>query len=465
MDTARVRIGEMLLQAGAIDGAAVSWVLERQEMGGGRFASVCGSLGLTDERKLATCLAEQRGLPTVVMEESVIAVAMVGLLPARLSTTREVLALETRGNRLLVACADPLEGDVEDEIRYVTGRRPVGVLALEGPLKRGLKEAVWASSRSDHPLLVGGAVGEGERQTPRVALVKPTEGPIVRVPGAPAEHGGAAAVDGSLAAGAGSDRAKSGNRPKLVLIVDDEPDIRDTIATFLERPGLEIVTCGDGTTALTLISRHHPDLIVLDAMLPGMHGFEVCRRIKSSEPFSSIPVIMISAVHRGLEIRDDARRRFGAEEYLEKPFDLDRFCSIVDTYLSRPGDAKAPVAELTAEAMAAAREGKKLLEGGSPREAAAILEKAVRLSPFHPQLHYLCGVAYREIGSPYHAITCFERTVELERGHFSALKDLAMLYQKTGFRSKARQIWLLALEAAPNPGAADMIRSHLPKLY
>jgi DNA-binding response OmpR family regulator len=102
---------------------------------------------------------------------------------------------------------------------------------------------------------------------------------------------------------------------RTVLVVDDEPVIRDVVARYLEREGYRVVQCGDGETARQLVQRHSPDLVVLDIMLPGIDGLEVCRWIRSR---SDTPVILLTA--RGEETDRIVGLELGADDYVVKPF-------------------------------------------------------------------------------------------------------------------------------------------------
>ena len=77
-----------------------------------------------------------------------------------------------------------------------------------------------------------------------------------------------------------------------VLVVDDEQDILDLVRYHLEREGYQVVGCRDGRAALDLVSRERPDLVVLDLLMPGVDGLEVCRRLRQD---SAIPIIMLTA--------------------------------------------------------------------------------------------------------------------------------------------------------------------------
>ena len=101
----------------------------------------------------------------------------------------------------------------------------------------------------------------------------------------------------------------------LILLVDDEPLITDSLSYSLQREGIDVQVAADGASALQAIQDFQPDLVVLDLMLPDMNGLEVCRRIRVN---SSVPVIMLTA--RGEEIDRVLGLEVGADDYLAKPF-------------------------------------------------------------------------------------------------------------------------------------------------
>ena len=105
---------------------------------------------------------------------------------------------------------------------------------------------------------------------------------------------------------------------KKILIVEDDDDIRELIAFNLEMSGYGILKCDNGEEAINLAVEHQPDLILLDVMLPGISGFDVCKKIKKNSRLQNIPVIMLTArtddedIITGLET--------GADDYITKPF-------------------------------------------------------------------------------------------------------------------------------------------------
>ena len=115
-----------------------------------------------------------------------------------------------------------------------------------------------------------------------------------------------------------------------VLVVDDEPNIREVVGRYLQRDGHTVVLAADGEAALRLYREHRPDLVVLDLMLPGVTGLEVCRRIQVER---RVPVIMLTA--RGDEEDRIIGLGVGADDYVVKPFSPRELAARVTAVLRR----------------------------------------------------------------------------------------------------------------------------------
>jgi two-component system phosphate regulon response regulator PhoB len=130
-----------------------------------------------------------------------------------------------------------------------------------------------------------------------------------------------------------------------ILIVEDEADIAELVKYHLEREGLVARTVSDGKHALDLIVRDHPDLIILDLMLPGMDGLELCRRLRAQAATRAIPIIMLTA--RAEEVDRIVGLEVGADDYVPKPFSPRELVARVKAVLRRTappvGPSEAPV--------------------------------------------------------------------------------------------------------------------------
>jgi two-component system phosphate regulon response regulator PhoB len=120
--------------------------------------------------------------------------------------------------------------------------------------------------------------------------------------------------------------------PKI-LIVEDDPDILELLRYNLSKEGYQVILAQEGEKAFTLTQKHLPDLILLDLMLPGLNGREVCRRFKSDPQTQNIPVIMVTA--KGEEMDRVVGLELGAEDYIVKPFSIRELILRVQKVLSR----------------------------------------------------------------------------------------------------------------------------------
>jgi DNA-binding response OmpR family regulator len=105
---------------------------------------------------------------------------------------------------------------------------------------------------------------------------------------------------------------------KKVLIVDDEPSIIVAIQFLMEQSGYETIVAFSGEEAMETIARQHPDLILLDIMLPVVDGFEVCQRVRENSEWKDIRIVLVTAL--GSEANAAKGLALGADAYITKPF-------------------------------------------------------------------------------------------------------------------------------------------------
>ncbi len=118
-----------------------------------------------------------------------------------------------------------------------------------------------------------------------------------------------------------------------VLIVDDEKDLVDLVRYHLEKEGFDCLQASDGLTALRLVQEQRPGLLVLDLMLPGMDGLEICRQLRRDQMTASLPIIMLTA--KAEEVDRVVGLEVGADDYMVKPFSPRELVARVKAVLRR----------------------------------------------------------------------------------------------------------------------------------
>jgi CheY-like chemotaxis protein len=445
------RTGELLVERGLATPAQV----ERARLEGrARNEPICTRLlaaGI-DEGDLAAVLAERLGVPGVDLSRSAVPLALLDLVPRAVAEGDLILPLSEEGGRIHLAMSNPSDERILAELRFVTGREVSPYVACRGSLVHAVAEAYAARAR-------GAALWRGKSSAsgvPYVAAVVPGAGDARLDTVEPlAEEEVVIEVE--------AEPAPAPRDGPLVLVVDDEEEIRRLVERMLQAKGYSVELAEDGAEALEKAERHVPDLVLLDAMLPRVHGFEACRRLKASARTRDIPVIMMTAIYRGWRFAQDARDSYGAVDYVEKPFRLEDLLRRVEEALVSGGAPANPEpGEEIADPLLAS--GKEHLAAGRLGEAVAALAEAVRASPRSPDAHLALGRALRASGDAYGAMTAVERAVELGPRKLPALRALAGLYEETGFRRKAAEVLERALPAAPDEAARSAIRKDLMRL-
>ena len=119
----------------------------------------------------------------------------------------------------------------------------------------------------------------------------------------------------------------------VLLVIDDELGILDTLRILLKGEGYEVITALDGEQGLEKAREEKPDLVVLDIMMPKLDGYETCRMLKSDERTRNIPVILLSA--KGRNIDQKVGFEVGADDYIVKPFSPRKLVERINTILGQ----------------------------------------------------------------------------------------------------------------------------------
>jgi CheY-like chemotaxis protein len=470
------QLGKILLKQKLVTQDELSDLLETQKSEGGRLASTAVSSGTVKEVDLLKALSEQHGLPGIDLTQVVVPLSNLELIPQEIAKQHLILPILVKEDRIFLAMADPGDKRVIDEIEFVTGRRVFPYIALHESLKKVITDSYTRQERGEQ-YYVGPHVPADYLES--IGL----DGKAKADP-KPGDEGGVV-VDREIEQrledelgiaelaknrGQGLDFLETTNLEPIpkrdkptILVVDDEEDIRRLLRRVLAENGYEVIEAEKGLEALQAVRSQVPDLILLDAMLPEVHGFDICRRIKGSKRYGHIPIIMVSAIYRGWRFAEDLKSSYGVEAFLEKPFKIGDVLTLVERALAgRKSDLPAQEDdELSREASESLNHGIEAFKGGDIDRAIEHLQRGINVDPLSFKLHYHLGLLYGRRENTFEAIHELETSVDLQPKHFSALKNLAVLYQRAGFKHKAIEMWERALGNAPDDETKQGIKEHL----
>ncbi|MBI4428582.1 MAG: response regulator [Ignavibacteriales bacterium] len=125
----------------------------------------------------------------------------------------------------------------------------------------------------------------------------------------------------------------SSDKKKKLLVVDDEELVRKMVTLWFEREGFSVISAENGTEGLRLAIQEKPDVVLLDIMMPGLHGFEVCKRIREQSSLAQTIIIMTSA--RSFKPDLDKAKELGANDYVIKPSDSANLLNTVNKHLAK----------------------------------------------------------------------------------------------------------------------------------
>ncbi len=251
---------------------------------------------------------------------------------------------------------------------------------------------------------------------------------------------------------------------KAVLIADDDAHSRALIERALSEAGYHIKTAADGREALRLIKERAPDLLIVSALLPEVHGFEIAQRLRGSQRYGNLPIVMIGAMHRGWQWDEDQRQSCGVEQYIEHPLEPEAIRSAATRALGKSRAGEEAGADISARAERALEEGMLAFRNGDVQRAISHLEQGVAIDPLAYRLHFHLGLLFAQQGQTYDAIRALERAVEINSRHFGGVKNLAIMYGQAGFRNRAVELWQRSLSLAPDDETRNAIGEHLAGL-
>jgi DNA-binding response OmpR family regulator len=458
----RKELGEILREADLVSEAQLAEALSLQRTFGERLASILVRQKILTEKFAVTYLGRQLGVPPVDLSKAEIDLSLLDIVHLDVCERHLVFPVKVEGTRLQIAMSDPLDHVLVTEIEFKSGVRLAPMIALESSIKNAISEARRALKSGQRRI----APQVQKPEAPAAPAPAAPAAPVTPAPLSPLEARERAVFE-TLAGAPLVSRVPTAPRVPAVeemhtvLVVDDDEEVLRLMQDLLQARKYRVVTGRTGREALAKVREAMPDLVVLDGMLPEVHGFEICRQLKSSERFRHIPVIMVSAVHTGWRFAADVKEKYGADDYLEKPFESAELLRRVETLLNR---APSVAADSEAAARQHLKDGVIALKQARLDDAVAAFERGLAIDQFNDMLHYYLAMTYEKKDMVFHAIDHYEKAIQINQDFYDAITSLANLYQKQEFWRKAVEMWELALAATKDEAVRARIKDHLLSL-
>jgi len=393
----------------------------------GDVASTALRLGLASEANLVRVMAEVHGCPGVDLSRSVVPVANLDVVSLAFCRQRRILPVSVGKAEVVLAMADPEDYALADELRFVTGRKVLRYVAVPASIERTL-DALAREKQKLSPAWRGA-------QAP--ALPDPTAA-WVGVVHPPRQAG------------------------EAIEVPEATGSMQVELTELLGRLACTVLQAANGKAALDIVREARPDLVIMEAILPMVQGFEVCRAIKGDPVLRPTRVILTSGVHRGT-VAADAQIAFGADAFLEKPFRREETLRVAKVLLL--GGAEDPADQQKREASRTMwRAGAQLLKDGRLEEATVRLRDACARDDLSAEAHYYLGHALARQGLLFEAAAAYSRSAELRPDIDAAHQYLAQTYEQLGFQKSAREAWARAIEACADEPRRRAMQTRLMKL-
>jgi DNA-binding response OmpR family regulator len=469
------QLGKILLQQKLVSAEGLQEILDDQKRDpGARLASTAIRTGRLTMLDALRALSEQHGVPPVDLSAQVIPLAVLRLVPVEIAHERSVMPFRLDGEQLLLAMASPQEQDVIDELEFVAGKKIQRFVALDHVI-RNVIDYAYAQLAEGSEYYVGAHVTEAELAALGLPdLPRAPEPMMETAPAAPAVAPPPPAPAGTL--GEELDQAFGQrmltSKPPVyaapeadarVLIAVHDAAARAALGRAVEDAGVTAIQTDHGEKALALIREQKPRVLVLDMALPGVHGLDICRRLRASPSYADLPIVVLADAFGGWRMARDVEVNYGIRHFFERPLDADKLLRTVRLLLEgkQPSDEPPP---MSAEAEKKWNGAMAAFERGDLDAAIAELESGLGFEPNAFELHYHLGLLYGRREDLFLAIRALETALRVQSLHFAAIKNLAVVYQRAGLRHKAIDAWERAMAVAGDDETRANIREHMVSL-
>jgi len=400
--------------------------------------------GLVDregETRVLAALAPALGVPGVALSRSAFDTRAAGVVPKVVCEREGFVPIALDDEALTIATADVSERPIFDQLRFVTGRAVVVLFAFDDAV-RDLRHRLFDAYGKKEPLVRGAQSSSTEAEIVRVTPAAPAADLPPDEPG----------FDDDVKTVVYADE-----ETPTALVVEDDDAIRGLLARVLTSDGFSVIEARTGQEGIDRLRVLRPSIAILDAMLPEVHGFEICRAMKSAPMFDGVPVIIISAVYKGLESAWEIEEVLHADGFVEKPFDLQFVRALIANLTGRAVQRAAPRLEHAASLQQAREAAEHAYKNGDDLTAISAARAWTGMDPFDPVPHMVLGNVHHRLGQEEAALRAYERAAQFAPDLYGAWKNLALVAERLGFTRKADQAYGRAAALAPDEGTKSRL--------
>ncbi len=443
-------LGQIFISKGYLTQKQLESVILYSKEKGIKFASAVVELNYCTEKEALICLIEQMGIPGIHFTGSSFKF-LNKIIPYQVSIQRLILPIKDSEKNIIVVMANPFDKVLIDEINFITGKKVIPYISVENILKKVInlcfnsgKEFYGQYEKGEYFDIISPVISYLENEEITKSNISINQ--LITSQNELFFQTSITEINTVL------------NKKKVVLIVDDEEDILKLVSKIVTKAGYDYLTVNNGSEAIPLITKHKPDLIILDAMLPGVHGFDICKQIKSSD-LAYIPVLIVSAIYKGWEFETEIINIYKADRFIEKPFRVNLLMDLIKELLNKDNNNnKMSVEQNIDEVIKTVIES---IKNNNLYFAKKTIEESIKLSPFCYKFKYILGYIYMQMNEYLLAINEFEACLNINKNFYFAAKDLAIAYEKVGFRNRAIENWLILLNLTQNEEQKEEIKKHL----
>lgn len=447
---------------------------------------------LDPERQGVVNLSDKHGVPGVDVRVVPLDLTCLDLIPRDLARRHIVLPILSRDEALFLATADPGNRQALTEIEFVTGRRVFPFAADVDALRelidraydhRAQGETELAAERTTAPVAAGStrpATVPPGLVVPSGAMRPPTVPPGLRrsrhgtlLDAAPPPAPRPATPETRPPSPVGVVPVTQAPQPSLTvrrsasvapgarraLVVDADANSRAAFSEALEAMGMSVSEASSAREAFSMASVMPPALLVIDPSLPDEHGFDLVRRMRERPELALVSVVVASSEYAGWRAARDLETVYAVKALVQKPIAHAQFAMRVSDALAPSGSNLDEV--LPTEADEAMKRSTEAWQRGDVQGAVTQLERAVAAAPDSYRLRYHLGLTLGRQGDVFRAIREVERSVAMNDRFFVSLKNLAVLYERAGFRHKALEAWERACFCAPDDPTRAQIKERI----